>query len=863
MKIHRYSLLAAAVGAALLTPRGWAADAESAPAATAPAEALEELIVTGTRQSGIKASDSPAPIQIISADEIQKSASSPDLIQTLAKLVPSLFASTFGGDLANLTLQAKLRGLSPNDTLILVNGKRRHTTGNLTVSTGAFQGGAGTDLNFIPVSSIDHIEVLTDGAAAQYGSDAIAGVINIILKKGTEGGNVRASYGGYEDGGGATPDFSTNAGFQPYDGAYLNLTAEVRHHAFSFRGAEDGRLVNPTGINANEFAAPGYPFLNRIAGDAQSDLKIASYNSGFDLGGNAQFYSFGSFGKKQARAYENYRTPSQVAYTDPATKAVSYQFPYGFSPLESIDETDYQVTGGFKGTMAGWNWDVSSGYGRDFIDVYTIHTTNLSIYGNSPNYPPYYPAGTTFRGGVASGAPDVALPIAPPDNYYDGSFKATQWASTVDINRDFDAGLAGPLNVAFGAEYRRETYSILQGTPASYFGAGAASFPGYATGANASRKNYSGYIDLAGKVISDLRVDLAGRYEHYSDFGSKAVGRLTARYDFTPGVALRGTASTGFRAPTIAEEYYTTVQVSPTSAFVQLAPNSSATRDLGYGGLQPESSTNYSLGLVLRPAERFTASLDGYYIIIKNRIVSSGQLNETLNGQIVAPQIAQAILDSGAALDPTVVASGQTGVEFFTNGLNTRTYGAELVADYLSYLGSLGSLDWSLGANYNKTTAYDIQSGTPELAGLPLFDRAAISNLTTAAPLYSINLGARWTLDRLTIDVRELVYGQSIYYTGDAGFYNRSIHAPAGVTFFQQDSGVIQTTNIDISYKVLKDLTLSLGAANVLNRYPDKVNSQLLALQYKYGSNATVGQYTTSPIGFDGGYYFLQAVYSF
>src|SRR3954462_15075684 len=219
-----------------------AADAAAAGASAADAagpsdsgsgdlSSANEVIVTGTRVTGIKAVESAAPIQVIASQSIERAAGKPDLITTLSNLIPSLTAQGFGGDQANQTLQAKLRGLSPNDVLVLIDGKRRHTTANLEVLGGPFQGGAGVDLNFIAVDSIDHVEVLTDGAAAQYGSDAIAGVINIILKKGYEGGNLQASYGAYQDGGGDTNDVTGNVGFQPYDGAHLNFTAEYRDHA--------------------------------------------------------------------------------------------------------------------------------------------------------------------------------------------------------------------------------------------------------------------------------------------------------------------------------------------------------------------------------------------------------------------------------------------------------------------------------------------------------------------------------------------------------------------------------------------------------------------------------------------------------
>jgi iron complex outermembrane receptor protein len=815
-----------------------AAAPAAAEAATADSDAIasgNEVIVTGTRTSGLKAADSPAPIQILSAQSLEKVAGKPDLIATLARLVPSFTAQAFGGDQANQTLQAKLRGLSPNDTLVLVNGKRRHTTSNLEVLSGPYQGAAAADLSLIPVSAIDHIEVLTEGAAAQYGSDAIAGVINIILKKDPAGGELGATYGGYYDGGGKTDDITGNIGFEPLDGGYLNLTAEVRNHGFSNRGAVDPRVVNPTTYpNTNEFSAPGYPYLNLIEGDGRYNLTILAFNSGLELGGDTQFYSFGTWGKKDAMSYENYRLPNKVSYTDPVTKEVTYPFPYGFQPLESIQETDYQITAGFKGALAGWNWDLASTYGYDKDDIYTLNSSNASLF---------------------------ALYGASPTNFYDGFYKATQWTSTADINRDFDVGLAGPLNVAFGGEFRRDTYAIGAGNPSSYFGGGAQSYPGFnpPDAGNHARKNEAGYVDFALKPVDRLRLDAAGRFEHYSDFGSKAVGKLTGRYDFAAEFAIRATVSTGFRAPTLAEEYYTTTNVSPTSAVVQLAPNSVGAKDLGLGaGLSPETSRNYSFGFVLQPLSNLAVTLDLYEIDIKNRIVASGTINAAVGGVVVAPAVTQAIIDNGNALDPDVVAKGQTAVALFTNGVDTKTRGADLMLDSLVDHG-WGKIEWSVGATYNDTKASNIRTGPATLAGQQLFDQTATSDLTTASPKYVINLGSAWTIKKLTVDLREQIYGASSEYVNDSGATLGS-----AVTYYQNKIGVTPITNVDVGYQVLKELKLSVGALNAFNRYPNKINRTLEAAYNTAKFNSAVSQYPSfSPFGFNGGYYYLRANYTF
>jgi iron complex outermembrane receptor protein len=840
----RYRTTALALATTLLGARTFAAalPAEPEVASGDDTDPVQSIIVTGTRQSDIKAIDSSAPVQVVAAEELQKTPSTPDLIQTLAAVVPSLDTTRFGGDLSNLTLQAALRSLSPNDTLILINGRRRHTTSNIGIAaSGEFAGGAGSDLNFIPANAIDHIEVLTDGAAAQYGSDAIAGVINIILKKGYEGGNLQASYGAYQDGGGVTDDVNGNIGFRPSDGAYLNLTGEFRNHGHTVRSEPLDYITNPTGtypvaglkpIDSNVLNAPGWPVLNRISGDAQYNLKIASFNSGFKLNEGTQFYAFGTYGKKTASSIQNYRLPHIAAYTDPATGQTRYQYPYGFSPLIATDETDYGITGGLKGVLAGWNWDLSSTYGRDFNDFYTRNSTNTVLYS---------------RTGYS------------PTDFHDGSFKATQWTNNVDIDREFDVGLAGPLNVAFGGEYRRDAYVIGAGIPASYQLGGSAAFQGFGPldAGGHSRTNSAGYIDLAAKVIGGLRLNIAGRFEHYSDFGDAKSGKLTARYDFTAGVAVRGTVSNGFRAPTVAEEYYTKSSTSPTSTGVNLAPNSPAAALFGLGGLQPETSTNYSLGLVFNPAPQFTSTLDLYQINLAHRIVNSGTLYAELNGVSISPLVGQAIALNGNQLNPALTT---VSVNLFVNGVDSRTRGADLALDYVSDAGRFGKVDWSAKANYNKTTITGVR-GTPAVLtaqGLKLLDPSAFAGLSDSQPHYNVNLGAVWSYERLAVNLREIIHDTTTTVTGDNGATKAGT-----VTYYTSHSGVIPTTDIDVSYAASSAVTLSGGAQNVFNRYPDRLNAGLLAAYQKQGYPFAATQYTSGPLGINGGFYYLKATYTF
>ncbi len=825
-------------GGALQAPTVWADTAAGSDAD------LDEVIVTGSRQTGIKASDSPAPIQVVSAESL-KSAGAPDLMSALAAIVPSLQMQAFGFDMAGQTLQARLRGLSPNDVLVLVNGKRRHTTSNLAVDTGSpFQGGAAADLNFIPLDAIDHVEVLTDGAAAQYGTDAIAGVVNIILKKNTSGGSLAGTYGQYgNNGGGRTEDVSGNSGFEMGTGGFFNITGDYRSHGHSNVGEPDPRGPQATTYPDTNIQNLGnYPYENAIAGDGAARQKIFMVNSGYGFADGTEAYVFGSYGHKDAASYENYRVPSKVQYTPPGGTTI-YPFPYGFNPQEASDEDDYQINVGVKGTIVGWDWDLGTGYGADKVKISTIDSYNAGTYN-------------------VTGVPT-------PTNFYDGFLKATQWTTTLDIKRDFDVGLAGPLNVAFGAEYRRESYSIGAGVPLSYESGGAQSYPGFTPlDANTnSRKNYAGYIDLAVQPIAGLRVDGAARFEHYSDFGSATVGKLTARYDFTQEFAIRGTISNGFRAPTLAEEFYSSTNVGPTTAYIQLPPDSPAAAAAGLKPLQPEKSINYSFGAVWRPIPHMSTTLDIYQIGITNRIAGSGTISGQLRGtaQPGFDAINAAIVTYShgqSVIDPDVLQSGpgggSYGIEIFANGIDTVTRGADLVFDFpFDY--SFGQINWSIGATYSETTITK-QGATPvPLQPNSLYDATAYSELTTASPRYVINLGALITIDKFSANLVEKIYGKSADYENDDG------DGPTGnAEYFKTVIGVTAITNLDLGYQFTEHVKFSMGATNLFNRFPNKINSTILNREIAAGDNAAVTQYPIfSPYGVNGGFYYVKAVYKF
>ena len=847
----------------------------------APQAAAEDsgdaIIVTGTRITGMKAADSPAPIQILGADTLQRTGS-PDLLQSLAQQIPSIQAQAFGSDLQAHTLQMKLRGLSPNHTLILVNGKRRHGTANVSVAGGPYGGSAAPDISFILPESIDHVEILQDGAAAQYGTDAIAGVINFIQKRADHGGSINATGGEYFDQGGKTYAIGGNIGLAPFEGAYLNIAAQRKHKGFSFRGdinPQSQDYATGTGNVSTAYPAvanlPGYPYTNRIIGDPHIDQTVVSYNAGYEFG-EYEVYSFGSYGHKKAAAYENTRNPRVIV----SATGVPF-YPAGFQPQERIDETDYSVTGGFKGSLGETTFDLASTYGKDVVEVYVYHSGNAQLY-----------ADTGFT----------------PTTFHNGDFFNTQWSNTLDLTHQFDVGLSEPLNVAAGLEFRHETYGIRAGDPASYYGGGAQSFFGYSPNdaGTYKRDNFSQYIDISFKPTEAWLVDGAVRHEHYSDFGDTTVFKLTSRYDFSDAFALRGTVSTGFRAPTLAEGGYSGLNVGPGFVGGVLPPASAAAAALGFGGLKPEKSTNFSAGIVFNPAPNFTITLDAYQITIRDRIMTSTAFSGftgnrcplnyagsnasaclpydadlyAIYNQSAVYNAVQAAL--GGAIPGYVILAdngidrnteGGISVQSFVNGVKMRTRGIDLVMNYSTGLGDMGKVDLTFTGNYNANKVLGINplpsalyssTANPDLTRL--VDASSEVELEHSTPRFRGTFNAFWQMDKLSVNLRESYYSQ--VYTLDTA-------RVAGPDFDAGD--LIKTpvkasfiTDLEVGYQIASPIKISIGANNLFNKYPTERSMKYIRsaeLANRERGYSTSKYPTISPFGINGGYYYARVNVTF
>lgn len=808
-----------ALGAPLVVQAAPAASDQPKPA-DIELGAVDDVIVTGTREYGVKARQSSSPITIISSEKLKETGQT-NLMDALLRLEPSYNANAVNYDLSALVRSPRLRGLTANHVLVLVNGKRRH--GTAVISTGGFpKGAAGPDLDFIPVSSIDHVEILEDGAAAQYGSDAIAGVINVILKDSPDTGEVAALIGRYGRsynpnalGDGFTRNVQVDKGVAIGDRGFVHLSGELTSHLHS----------NQTGSDQNVFqnglrVGPGTPYpwvdpnVAAIIGDPKYFLPLLGVNSGLKLDNGVEIYAFGSGGTRAAESFQNYRAPD---FNGTAANAVIY--PNGFVPAETISEYDWSGTVGSKGAfLDNGRWDISLTYGGDNVDVGLNSSANRSLFNDVL---------------AARGAGWT------PTSFYIGQYSGSQRTINLDFNKPFAVSfLPVPINVAIGAENRHGTYKIKQGDFWSYYSAGPAAFVGVrpTDAGNHSRDVYAGYVDVGAKLLPNWKVDLAGRYEDYSDFGSTINGKFAMRYDFGPAFAIRGAVSTGFRAPTLAEEFFSQSAVSPTAAYVILPPNSAAAAIAGAQPLRPEKSTNISVGLVTEIAPRLHASIDFYQIDIRDRIVSTG----ALTGSTALAAIAA----SGNAIDPTANAT----VSYFLNGADTRTRGVDIRADYSVDLNEYGALRFDLAASFNSTTILSVRDAPAAFNGAPLLDAVARSNITDWTPHAKVIFGGSYLKDAWTFTLRFTQYGTvsavSATPTTDTAPYYTNVITPKLIT------------DAEIGYDLGGGVHAAIGANNLFAVRP---NETLLATRV---FNTAVFP-TFSPFGVNGGYYYARATYRF
>lgn len=778
------------------------------------------IIVTGTRQTTRTVAESLAPIDVLGTTDLEASGRQ-SVRDLLATLVPSINVSNSGAGASFAVKTLSLRGLAGDHLLLLVNGKRRHNSATLFINGTTQNGQSPPDLDLIPANAIERIELLRDGASAQYGSDAIAGVINIILKN-DHSGSAQMLGGATADGGGEQGRFQLSKGFEIGDGGHLHLSIDAVLQEHTFRSAPNpgqfyahlGQLYSATSGTPDPREATVDRTVNRGGQPRVSGLNIA-YDAGLPVGEQADLYLFGTVSHRQSDAWLTYRFPD-------APNNIPEIFPNGYSPQLHIRDQDFQATGGLRGDLTDrFHYDLSTSYARNRADYRESSVLNPSLGPASPT--------------------DMAI----------GAVTASEWTTNLDLRQTVDTGLVEPLLIAAGAEYRRNSYAISAGVPASWIdgdyrstsgpnaGAlrssgsqGVTGFPPASAG-KWSRDNVSAYLNLEQKIVQGLEIALAGRHEAYSDFGTTNTGKASIRIEPVRGFALRGTASTGFRAPTLQQQYYSsasTINVGgvllPVSALPVASPAAIA---LGAVSLRPERSTNFSAGIVLTPTPRLSLTFDAYQIRIRDRIL----LSETLQGPLVRSVLAAAGITASA------------GGFYFSNAADTRTRGLDIVTTWRAPLGDLGSALVSLSANVNHTlfTHVDPIPAVLAASGLALIGRSKQADITHGTPRDKLIANILWTRQAASLNLRATRYGRITQVNASAAGPDAVIHPKVIV-------------DIEGGVNLAKGIKLAVGANNLFNIYPDKLP---VALQ---GNGFSLyNQY--SPYGTSGGLYYARLVLSF
>jgi len=819
---------------------------------------FDEVVVLGSRSLPRSQLNTPVPVDVIDVQSLTKEVSQVTLNQILTYAAPSFQSNTQTiSDGTDHIDPASLRGLGPDQVLVLINGKRRHTTSLININGTFGKGAVGTDLNAIPSSAIKKIEILRDGAAAQYGSDAIAGVINIILDDNVNQVRTSLTTGGYasknSEGGidGENVQANVNFGLPLGDkGGFINFAGSFDFRNPTNRQKEFTGVIfsdynnptlypNPTGVNITdqELQRRGLTradFVSRI-GQSENRGGALSFNSIIPLNNGAEFYAFGGLNYRNGESAAFRRQPAQI------TQNIAEIYPLGFLPLIVTDNYDQSVATGIRGKVGEWDADFSNTFGRNRIDFTVNNTLNASLLEASP---------TSFEA---------------------GGYRFAQNTTNLDFSRNYADALSG-VNVAFGFEHRYENYQIVQGEAASYtdygraikvgtdasgnailipdntgnvqtlkakngsaYAGGAQSFPGFRpeNAVNATRTAVAAYTDIELNLTPQLLIDGALRFENYSDFGSTLNWKVATRYKIGEAWAIRAAASTGFRAPSLHQRYFSaTSSVFTDGQIIQSGTFTNDSRPaklLGIPDLKQETSNSYSLG-VTGKLGKFKLTVDGYSVRINDRIIYTGQFS----GSNAATATAQdkeifTLLDQ---------ANAKTA-RFFANAIDTKTRGIDAVLSYSDQFGK-GRFQADLSGVFVKTEVVGAVKASPLLAGKEsiYFDRSSRIYLESAVPRTKVNLSLSYNVNKWGFYLRNVYFG--------------SVDAATNVEADAQTFGSKVVTDLTTSYSLFSNLRITVGANNLFDIYPDKT----------IGGNTGAGYFiysrTGQQFGFNGRFIFAR-----
>ena len=771
---------------------------------------VDEVIVTGTRVEERTRLDSLAPVDVISTRDLSSQGST-ELAQALSVAAPSInFPRPSITDGTDVIRPATLRGLAPDQTLVLLNSKRQHQSALVNVNGSIGRGSSGVDLNTIPVAAIERVEVLRDGASAQYGSDAIAGVINLQLRRASSGGGATVTYGAYDttvsparssrsESDGETATVSVWTGLSLGAEGFLTLTGEYRDRNPTSRGDLDIRVAS--------LSPPETPRVTSRFGDPDTQDATFYANAGLPLGSGWELYGWVGYQQRDGESAAFPRLRNNV------NNSVAV-YPDGFLPLIATDINDISTGAGLKGELGSWRSDFSVVYGYNEVGYRTENSINGTLIPNSP---------TSFDS---------------------GGFDYDQLVFNADVARSVEWFGGKPSNLAIGFEARRESYSITAGESASYvagprqgasFGnptPGAQGFPGFQPGneVDVDRSNIALYAELEAPLTDKFTASAAVRGEDYSDFGSEITWKASARYDFTDSFALRGTVSTGFRAPGLQQSYFTSTATNFISGVPfevgTFPPSSDVAQALGAQPLDPEESTNYSLGAVFR-LSGFEATVDVYRIDIDDRIV----LSENLGGT--------------PAIDALLQPFGIGRARFFINGVDTTTEGIDAVLHYALLTEAAGKWNFTLSANWNTTDVTALPSTNVIPQGGTLFGRINVITFEQGQPDNKQSLMINW--DQQT--------GFGLFgATAKATHYGKVVEPqPTAPLDVMLGSAVV--VDLELHTRFGQGFTAAIGADNLLDKYPTKtpiaVNTTGATSYSRYAPFGFNGRFLYARLGYN------------
>ncbi len=834
---------------------------------------LSGITLTGSRNATRTRIETAVPVDVIPIAQVLSEVGQVDLNQIVNYIAPSFQSARQAiADGTDHVDPGQLRGLGPDQVLILINGKRRHQSALVNVNGTVNRGAVGTDLSAIPATAIDRIEILRDGAAAQYGSDAIAGVINIILKKRTGVLDANLSYGLYKSGyeknfplfkqqnktddpfvsvtDGETIQASLGYGFKLGAG-YLTLNGEYLHRNPTNRGGTYTGAVYPNvnGVNRDDsiLSAKGLTrdFFDMRIGQSEMTSKGLFYNFGYPIGKKSELYLFGGYNQKDGVAAGFYRYPSGIPGNARQYASNAFAiYPNGFLPQINSGIKDLSTAVGLRTDLGGWNFDISNTFGQnkfDFVVDNSVNYTQFAVAGNKQ---------TSFDA---------------------GGLKFWQNTVNADLSKKFDV-LSG-LNVATGAEYRVDAFGIRSGEEASYknydvasaAASGAQVFAGFvnAIGETQTRNSKALYLDLELDVSRKFLITGAGRFENYSDFGSTFNYKFSTRYKFSDGFNIRASTSTGFRAPSMQQKFYAKTNTLFVSQGGNLVPiesgtftnNSRPAQILGIPTLQEETSRSYSVGVTARPFRGFEATVDAYMIDIDNRIVLTNNFTGGTNAQLQ-----QDLRDAGAS-----------AANFFTNAIDTRAKGLEAVLSHTKGFGSGQSLRTTLAMTFIENEVKKGADGKPKIRSTPIlvnsgqlgqyYNREDQSRVEVANPKSKISLTFNYKYNKFGAMLRAVRFGQVQYL--DPAIDPANPGAFPINTFTGNRETLDQTfeaktvTDLSLSYQIIPELQFTIGANNLFDVYPDR---------QAHSSNVSLGRFLYSrrvqQMGFNGAYYFARLRFS-